>query len=153
LGQSDGISPSYQQRRCDDLDWYITRAKRILKGKSIDKRAVGGLPDRDAWEQALDQLVAEYTAAAKYEAEKARILRASGYEAADQRKQAAAKALIEAIDSIMAAPETAMAGVMIKAQALASWSLVEDWQRLLTIQAAKWGPSLGASVLRLAGEA
>lgn len=138
---------------CDELDWYLTRAKRILKGKTIDKRAVGGLPDRAAWEDGLDQLVAEYTAAAKYEAEKARILRASGYEAANRRKEAAAKALIEAIDSIMAQSETTMAGVMIKAQALAGWGLVQDWQRLLTPQAAAWGPALGASVLRMAGEA
>ncbi|TPN58621.1 hypothetical protein FJ976_01540 [Mesorhizobium sp. B1-1-9] len=138
---------------CDDLDWYLTRAKRILKGKTIDKRSVGGLPDRDAWEDALDRYAAEYTAAAKYEAEKARILKASGYEAADRRKEAAATALINAIDGIMAQPETTMAGVMIKAQALAAWGLVTDWQRLLTLQAPAWGPALGASVLRIAGEA
>ncbi|RWB05449.1 MAG: hypothetical protein EOQ39_22525 [Mesorhizobium sp.] len=138
---------------CRDLEWYLTRAKRILKGKTIDKRAVGGLPDRAAWEDSLDQRAAEYTAAAKYEAEKARILKVSSYEAANRRKQAAAVALIDAIDGIMAQPETTMAGVMIKAQALATWGLVTDWQRMLTPKAAAWGPALGASVLRMAGEA
>lgn len=138
---------------CDDLDWYLNRAKSIVKGKTIDKRPVAGLPNRAAWEEGLDRLVAERTAAAKYEAATARILKASSYKAANERKRAAAKALIEAVDSIMAAPETTMAGVMIKAQALASWGLVNDWQMHFTTQAAAWGPSLGASVLRLAGEA
>ncbi|RWP23780.1 MAG: hypothetical protein EOR01_07795 [Mesorhizobium sp.] len=137
---------------CDDLEWELTRAKRILKGKSIDKRSVGGLPDRAAWENELDAIVAQYTAASKYEAEKARVLKASGYEAANERKHAAADALIGIINDIMAQPETTMAGVVIKAQALAQWGLVSDWQRY-TIASADWGPALAASVLRLAGEA
>ncbi|QND60981.1 hypothetical protein [Mesorhizobium huakuii] len=68
-------------------------------------------------------------------------------------KEAAAKALIDAIDGIMAQTEATMAGVMIKAPALAAWGLVQDRQRLLTPQAAAWGPALGASVVRMAGEA
>ncbi|PAP94540.1 hypothetical protein [Mesorhizobium wenxiniae] len=138
---------------CENLDWELKRAKSILKGKTIDKRALGGLPNRAAWEDELDVLVAQYTAAAKYEAEKARVLAASGHDAADRRKAAAAQALIGAIDAIMAQPETTMAGVVIKAQALAAWSAVEKWQRILTPQAVGWGSTLSASVLRLAGEA
>jgi hypothetical protein len=137
---------------CDELEWYLSRAKSILKGKAIDKRSLGGLPNRAAWEDELDRLVAQYTAASKYEAEKARVLKASGYKAADERKHAAAAALIGIINNIMAQSETTMAGVIIKAQALAAWGLVSDWQRY-TIAAADWGPALAASVLRLAGEA
>ncbi|WP_179297913.1 hypothetical protein [Mesorhizobium carmichaelinearum] len=68
-------------------------------------------------------------------------------------KEAAAKALIDAIDGIMAQTEATMAGVMIKPPALAAWGLVQDRQRLLTPQAAAWGPALGPSVVRMAGEA
>ncbi|TPK70288.1 hypothetical protein FJ930_18355 [Mesorhizobium sp. B2-4-15] len=137
---------------CDDLDWYIDQAERILKGKSIDKRKIHGR-DREGWEAHLDELVAEYTVAAKYEAEQARILKASGYKAADERKSMATKALVAAIDAIMALPETTMAGVMIKAQALQAWGHADRWERLLTPEAAAWAPSLAATVLRLAGEA
>jgi hypothetical protein len=136
---------------CDDLEWELNRAKSILKGKTIDKRSLGGLPDRAAWEEALNELVAQYTAAAKYEAEKAHILKASGYTAANQRQRAASKALIAIIDQIMKQPETTMAGVVIKAEALAAWGLVADWEQYLTMQSAHWGPALAASVLRLAG--
>lgn len=138
---------------CEDLDWELKRAKSVLKGRTIDKRPLGGLPNRAAWEDALDEMVADYTVAAKYEAEKARILKASGYESARHRKDMAARALINAIDVIMAQPETTMAGVVIKAQALAAWGDVEHWQRLLTPQAVGWGTMLSSSVLRLAGEA
>ncbi|TPK04590.1 hypothetical protein FJ872_27405 [Mesorhizobium sp. B2-5-9] len=139
---------------CDDLDWYIGRAKRILKGKSIDKRAVCGLPNRASWELHLDELVAEYGVAAKYEAEQTRILKASGYKAANERRTKASTALVAAVDAIMAQPETTMAGIVIKAQALAAWGRYADqWERYLTKEAAAWAPSLAAAVLRLAGEA
>jgi hypothetical protein len=142
---------SLRIRTCEDIDWYLTRAKSILKGKTINKRPVGGLPDRAAWEDALDDLAAQYTAASKYEAEKARIHKASGFVAANTRQRKATAALVAIIDQVMAQPETTMAGIVIKAQALTAWSLVTDWERLLTINSHAWGPALGASVLRLAG--
>ena len=51
----------------------------------------------------------------------------------------------------MAEPETTMAGVVVKAQALAAWGTVEDVWQAFGRDSYTWGPALSASVLRIAG--
>ena len=48
-------------------------------------------------------------------------------------------------------PEKSIAGVMIKAQALAAWGAVPPLWSILETQ--KWGQALDASIVRVAGEA
>ena len=85
-----------------------------------------------------------------YEAAKERVLRASGYSAANARLQAARKALSEVVGAIMAQPEQSMTGIIIKAQALSLWG--RNPQHILHVPAWEWPHQFAASVLRIAGE-
>ncbi|WP_394888874.1 hypothetical protein ACG873_27405 [Mesorhizobium sp. AaZ16] len=88
--------------------------------------------------------------AKKYEAECARILKASGIRAAQTREAETAKALTAHVDAIMALSETSMAGIMIKAQAMSAWGKCRMTSGLCgLLEARKWGPKFAASIIRL----
>lgn len=81
-------------------------------------------------------------------AEVDRIKAASGIEAAQAREEAAAKALVQAVDQIMAADDWTISGAVIKAQALGAWGELDRPVRLLTMREADWAQSLAASILK-----
>jgi len=107
--------------------------------------------NRAEWEAHLDELAEHHRIATAYEAEKARTLKVSGYKAADERMHAARKALGGLVDAVMSQPETTMAGVMVKAQAMAAWGKLPPFWTML--EGHKWGVALAASIMRVAGEA
>ncbi len=134
----------------DGVEWGISNAKRILKGRSIDKRKHSGM-DRAGWERELSERTERYREVKSYEDKKARVLKASNYKAVYDRRVAAWGALVAAITDIMAQPETSMAGILIKAQALAAWNKVERGEHF-AVQALSWGPAFAEAVLRQAGQ-
>lgn len=134
----------------DDLQWYIDRAQRVLKGKTIDGRKIAGLT-RPEWEESLEDDLATYAIAERYEAECNRIREASGYGPALAAYRDARTALMRLISDIMAQSERTMTGVIIKAQAL-SLTGEDDLFLDVAIPGRKWASELSASVLKIAGE-
>ena len=85
-----------------------------------------------------------------YEAKRVAWLKASGFEPARARKEAAEKAMEALASSIMSVPETTMAGVLIKAQTLSLWHAYP----LASLMDCTKGHALklANSILRIAGE-
>jgi hypothetical protein len=88
----------------------------------------------------------------RYEARCKRVRDVSGYTRAHQRRQAAERALTETIRDIMATEETSMAGVVIKAQAMAATTELPAWASIID-GGLTWGPKLADAVLRIADSA
>lgn len=126
-----------------EFGWDIEFHERQLASKRIrsEKR-------RASIHGKIKEIERKITIAKKYEAECARIEKASGIRAAQQRETAAARALTQHVDAIMAQQETTMGGLMIKAQAMSAWSNVPRCGLFLSY-AGEWGPKLGASIIRL----
>ncbi|MEL7178510.1 MAG: hypothetical protein AAFN63_01650 [Pseudomonadota bacterium] len=82
-----------------------------------------------------------------------RVKAASGIEAAQAKAKAAREALHTAVADIMAVEERTMAGVVIKAQALAEWSKVDLAFKAFNADAPKWSDQMSASIIRQAGGA
>jgi hypothetical protein len=87
--------------------------------------------------------------AKRYEAKCERIRKASGYQAAVDRREAAREALASAIDAIMAEPARTMAGVIVQAQALEAWGGVEGLWRDILPGTNGWSTQLAASILEI----
>jgi hypothetical protein len=87
-------------------------------------------------------------AARQYEAAKARVSKACGYEAAKARKETAEQAITELVSGIMARQPVTMSGLVIQAQALEAWKTVPYHN--VRILALKWQQHMAASVLRIA---
>jgi hypothetical protein len=126
-----------------DLVWWLRQCERDLASKRVkcEKRRAGLRRD-------VKELKQQISIAKKYEAECARIEKASGIHAAGKRETTAAIALTKHVDAIMAQPETSMAGLMIKAQAMSAWQNA-DISIIGLIEAKAWGPSFAASLIRL----
>jgi hypothetical protein len=132
----------------DDFAFRIDRIDGDMRRKrSKHPLTVDGLLQMEA-ERAV--LVDGLAAAREYEAAKEQVLSASGYAAAAARRTAAHKAVGEVVGAIMAQPETTMAGIIIKAQALSLWG--RNPQRIFHIPAWEWPHQFAASVLRIAGD-
>ncbi|MGO4135152.1 hypothetical protein ACEQ6A_11390 [Rhizobium brockwellii] len=146
----DGNEWPHKVTTTEGLAWEIDRCKRVLKGKTVDRQKVRGLTRKD-WEERLAEDLADYAIAEKYEAGCQRIRDASGYQAIDAAFNDAAKALVSIVGAIMAQPEQTMAGVVVKAQALA---LTGDAHIFFECFAdcGKWASEFSASVLKIAGE-
>lgn len=117
--------------------------ERNLAGKRIRSEA-----RRACIAAKIETLKKEFAIAKQYEAECARVLQASGLRAAQERESDAAHALSNHVDAIMGTPETSMAGIMIKAQAMAVWSKFPRCG-IFVVQAREWGPKFGAAIVRL----
>lgn len=89
--------------------------------------------------------------AAEYEAECARVRKASGYAEAMSRSKAAFDALAATVGAIIAAPAATMAGVMVKAQALAAWEA--EPAHICHVESWKWGGAFASEVIRIAEQA
>jgi hypothetical protein len=77
-----------------------------------------------------------------------RITEASGIEGAKAREEAARDALREEIDRIMVADDRAIAGAVIKAQALAAWAEVEPFYRVANARGPAWAELPAASIVK-----
>lgn len=83
-----------------------------------------------------------------YWSEVERIKEASGVDTAKEAQAAARDELQALVDQIMKTPETTIAGVVIKAQALEAWSSVDKFWRTFNLQGVDWAESLAASIIR-----
>ncbi|RWO57433.1 hypothetical protein [Mesorhizobium sp.] len=83
-----------------------------------------------------------------YHAETARLRKASGIELAKARAAAAKKSLSDLVTAIMEQPGTTMEGMLIKAQAVATFN--KAIARKYPFEAELWAAQLAASVLQLA---
>ncbi|OWK18339.1 hypothetical protein AJ88_03960 [Mesorhizobium amorphae CCBAU 01583] len=129
----------------DDLQWDIDNCKRVLRGRTVDKRKV---------EQDLSFLTRDMRTAARLEARRAHTLAASGINEALTARKAAFDHLAETVMETMGHDAVTMDGVVIKAMALEAWSRHADLiDAILVPGSATWGQQLAASILRLAGEA
>lgn len=89
--------------------------------------------------------------AAEYEAECARVLKASGYREAVAAHAKAYEAFADHVSATMAMPAETMAGVVIKAEALAAWNRQPELSaRVLNMKTWDWPGSLAADIIRLA---
>lgn len=135
------ISAKSLKRDCD-------RANRVLRRKDIANRKWWGR-SKDEWEAERDRLEKALALARDYEARKAEVLRLSGIEGAKERRSASRDALIELVRAVMAEKETTLAGVAIKARAVAAWGNVEEFYRHFTVGSTGWGSDLAEAVLKL----
>jgi hypothetical protein len=94
--------------------------------------------------------------AREYEAERARIVAASGYEAASARRKSALAAFQDTVRRIMAEAPIGMTGVIVQAQAIAAWGNVpvpdQLWAAVETSKSggASWATTFAATLLRIA---
>lgn len=100
----------------------------------------------------LETLAGDYSQkaalAAAYETECARIKAASGYAAAVARDKAAFDALAKLVGEIITAPAETMAGVIVKAQALAAWEADRD--AIIHPASWSWPGAFASEVLAIA---
>jgi hypothetical protein len=82
-----------------------------------------------------------------------RIETASGLDAAEAAKEKARLALRAHVTATMAAPETTIAGVVIKAEALTAWANVDTFERLFNPKGPDWAEGLAAAIMRHGGAA
>lgn len=95
-----------------------------------------------------DEAKAAIAPARAYWAEVDRITAASGIDAARARQTEAQGALHAHVDAIMTEREISLAGLVIKAQALAAWAQVGKFWRALDPKAGDWADALSAAILR-----
>jgi hypothetical protein len=134
----------------DDIDWRVDNARRIVRGRTIDKRKIRGA-GRAEWEQELARLSRLRPIAKRHEARRARVMKQSGYKEAKKAREIAMRNLGDLVSEAVALPATGMAGVMIKAQALAAWGRHADALWNMSYPGAlTWGSDLARSVLTVA---
>jgi hypothetical protein len=134
------------------LQFGIDFARDVLKRKTVDRRNVAGRT-RAEWEAELADKLRLQKMAARLEAKRARVLKASGYKEAKNDVRAKRDAMLALIQSIMIEQETSMAGVVIKAQALAAHGRLTSVYGTFVgvdMDSLEWGSKLSASVLRIA---
>ncbi|TIO11070.1 hypothetical protein [Mesorhizobium sp.] len=144
----DGRKDCLRVGTANDFRWWKESLERQLASKRIKSEA-----RRTHLRKEIKKTQRKISIAERYAAETARIREASGYEQASERHCAAIKALSSLIVAIMAQPGTSMQGVMIKAQALATWKKADRVYRVLNVDGFDWGSQLAASVIRMASEA
>lgn len=143
------------ETRCHDRDIKsieraIKRAALRAPGEPFSVPAFRGKFPMAEWVEKLAELTGERDAMNAYEADKAMVLAASGLSAAKDRRDASIDAIERLITSIMQTPETSMAGVIIKANALSAWGRIDKLRALLPELKHGWGAALAASLIRIA---
>jgi hypothetical protein len=129
------------------LGYEIRRARRVLRSKRLDNGAVVAGADREGWETYLAECERAHTLAVEYEAECERIQREAQYERAWKETHAARDDMEGHIAAIMDQPDRTMEGLVIKAQALATWGRVEGW-KVAFKHGQGWPAQIAASILR-----
>jgi len=76
----------------------------------------------------------------------------SGYEPARERLSMAVDALRDHVAAILACEERGMEGVVIKAQAIATWNRLTFRDRAFETKTFEWSGQFASSVLRIAGD-
>ncbi|MFD1987973.1 hypothetical protein ACFSOZ_36755 [Mesorhizobium newzealandense] len=135
-----------------DIDWRVDNARRIVRGRTIDKRNIHG-GGRAEWEQELAEVRRLLPIAKRHETRRARAMKQSGYKAAKTAREIAMRNLGDLVSEAVALPATGMAGVMVKAQALAAWGRYADALWNMSYPGAlTWGSDFAGSFLRTATE-
>jgi len=144
---SDHPQPRYVNT-ADDYRREIDELQKKLR-RSRPKHPLSASEVADI-EAAISMARGNLELASTYEAAKEGVKAASGIEAAIARRRTTQEALAELVGKIMAQPEQSMAGVLIKAQALAAWgnNPFHDFH----VAGTEWPQRLAFAVLRLAKE-
>ena len=137
LGTPEGFEAAWKQCEAEILRISATKSKRGLKSAQI-------------WAARDKALIAPARA---YWAEVERIETASGFDAAEAAKGKARDALRAHVTATMAAPETTIAGVVIKAEALTAWANVDTFERRFNPKGPDWAEGLAAAIMRHGGAA
>jgi|GEM_PF-1939836 len=77
-----------------------------------------------------------------------RVREASGFDAVSARRMAAQDALKAHVAAIMDTPENTQRGVIIKAEALTAWGVVNPSRRIFSIAISAWPQQMAEAVLR-----
>lgn len=126
--------------------WEQECCREAMQKKSMmrSKRERAYRREKLAAAEKAEKMAEDYWAACE------RVRQASGIEPARERKAAAREALREHVSAILAGREQSMAGVVIKAQALAAWGEVELFHRMLNPHGDEWASHISASIMRQA---
>lgn len=127
---------------------YLDRPSRrkSASGLARHEKWLGRMRAQLAWENVALKL------AKRYHDEFARVLKASGYEAARERLTAAEDALTEHVSAVMKHEARTMAGVMIQAQAIETTSQMPAYAMALEGSRERWAARLAAAILRIADQ-
>lgn len=151
-GERPSSKPGAERpRNVDTADYFRHRLR------SVDKTLVRRRPKHPLTAAEIAELQAyradmalKLALAERYEADKAHVLAASGFEVASQRQRQTRDALAVIVGQIMAIEPRTMVGVVIQAQALTSWG--KNPLHAFHIEGMRWPQQLAASMLRIAGE-
>lgn len=131
------------------LEWQLGQVERTLNRKrSKHPLPADRLMQLEAERATLTDLLA---IAEAYEAERARVLEASGYSDANAARRSAGDALEALIGKVMAERPCTMTGVLIQAEALEAYGLVPYHQA--RPEGWAWPQTIAANLLRIAREA
>ncbi len=140
-----------RRQTADDLEWLSSQER--LEKNLRRKKSPKSIAEVKRWHA---RICHAYKLAKAYEVEHERVVQASGYREAVERKSQALQALGEVVVEIMKQPDGTMSDVMVKAHALAAWGKVDYVGRLreLTIcgDDQHWGSMLAASIMRLSAD-
>jgi len=143
LGTPEIFTADWERHEAEAVRLSATKSQRGLKSARFwaERNKAVIAPARDFW------------------AEVDRITDASGIEAAQAAKADAVQGLHDLVEATMAAQETSIAGVVIKAQALTAWGRVE-WMHKVSqmvnsrsqgISQVDWACELAQSIMRQGG--
>lgn len=131
-----------------EVEWRITRAERALRSRAT-KRPWHSFMSRQEWQAELEEAKRVHALALHHEAEIKRIHFGSNWTGCWQATRDATKQLAEHVAATMAQPDETVAGLLIKAEALAAWGQVEpDDQRWAYNTPNEWHGEIARSVLR-----
>lgn len=130
------------------IEWDLMRPRSALRSRAANNRYLQEM-SREEWQAEFDRLTRLQQIAKDFETERARVEAAANYEGAWMHTKAMTIALSDHITKIMDQPETSMVGVIIKAQALASWGRVDEWDQTWAVfKPNNWHGAIAAAILR-----
>lgn len=130
----------------ESIEWQIERLDRSLHSRR-PKHPLTAEQIAEI-EAEIADLSAKLAVVREYEAAKVRVTKASGIAAATARLNAARDTLVAAVTAAMAAPETSMAGVLVKVRALQAWGAMHPGDRLDLAAMTEWPVQLADAVAR-----
>ncbi|TIQ35970.1 MAG: hypothetical protein E5X48_11130 [Mesorhizobium sp.] len=132
-----------------DFKWRLKRATSALKSRAKG-RALHSYSTREEWQAEFNEASRLLAVAEKYEAKIERIEQASGYTDAWKARHVAVEALAKHITAVMKEPDMTMAGLLIKAEAMAAWGRVRgmDGRVAAFIENGNWPAHIAEAILR-----
>lgn len=134
-------------RTSSSLEWRINNARSALKSRAKKNHWLRQMT-LEEWERELVEMSRLHEIALRYEAECDWITKAANYRGSWEATHETAQALAQHITNLMEQPETTMAGVIIKAQAMAAWGRVDREDQVWSFAHPQWPGLIAAAILR-----